>query len=369
MLGDDLLDLFLVYPNSIFALEPSTVRVREVGIGRNERRQARRERERQARDFAALARARAEAADTEEAGGDNVLSQHPRDTVQVTTPTIPTGFNLLPPSISRPHSSTADARLTVSSTASITSAPMGRPDANASSASIAQQDAGKTRPYCMFQQLKTVPTVPPSSLASSLLIPPTYESVINSANDTTGIQVQITTSGDEEEENDAAADPAPLLSPISLLLGQQTNPPGLFFVSRGRHTTGIVDADGRSILRQPIRWRESSEDLHEHIQDLDVYHRIEAISVGDGQKTAIVALGPTDVQTVCVDGSDKGHSQPIDILPLPNRTRKDRSTDPYDSLRDVTFLARHENVVYWSERIGGNVCIQSVGTKENVQPN
>ena len=52
--GDDLLDLYLIYDSAIFALEPSTVRVREVGIQRHERRQARRERERILRQAGAL---------------------------------------------------------------------------------------------------------------------------------------------------------------------------------------------------------------------------------------------------------------------------------------------------------------------------
>jgi hypothetical protein len=45
------MDTDLVYPESCFALEPSTVRVREVGIGRGERR-TRRERERQLNEIA-----------------------------------------------------------------------------------------------------------------------------------------------------------------------------------------------------------------------------------------------------------------------------------------------------------------------------
>ncbi|KAH8914927.1 hypothetical protein BT69DRAFT_1193416, partial [Atractiella rhizophila] len=36
--GDDLIDIYLLYEESIFALEPATIRVREVGVGRNERR-------------------------------------------------------------------------------------------------------------------------------------------------------------------------------------------------------------------------------------------------------------------------------------------------------------------------------------------
>src|ERR1700721_3828601 len=46
--GDDLVELFLVFSQNVFGLEPATVRVREVRIGRNERRAARR-RARQAR--------------------------------------------------------------------------------------------------------------------------------------------------------------------------------------------------------------------------------------------------------------------------------------------------------------------------------
>jgi len=40
--GDDLVEIFLIFPQSVFGLEPATVRVREVRIGRAERRAARR---------------------------------------------------------------------------------------------------------------------------------------------------------------------------------------------------------------------------------------------------------------------------------------------------------------------------------------
>ena len=39
--GDDLVEVFLVFPQNVFGLEPVTVRVREVRIGRAERRAAR----------------------------------------------------------------------------------------------------------------------------------------------------------------------------------------------------------------------------------------------------------------------------------------------------------------------------------------
>ena len=50
--GDDLVEVFLVFPQNVFGLEPATVRVREVRIGRAERRAARR---RAARSAAASA--------------------------------------------------------------------------------------------------------------------------------------------------------------------------------------------------------------------------------------------------------------------------------------------------------------------------
>ncbi len=40
--GDDHVDIFLISPQSVFGLEPATVRVREVRIDRAERRAARR---------------------------------------------------------------------------------------------------------------------------------------------------------------------------------------------------------------------------------------------------------------------------------------------------------------------------------------
>ena len=40
--GDDLVEVFLVFSQNVFGLEPATVRVREVRIGRAERRAARR---------------------------------------------------------------------------------------------------------------------------------------------------------------------------------------------------------------------------------------------------------------------------------------------------------------------------------------
>ena len=38
--GDDLVEIFLIFPQSVFGLEPATVRVREIRIDRAERRAA-----------------------------------------------------------------------------------------------------------------------------------------------------------------------------------------------------------------------------------------------------------------------------------------------------------------------------------------
>jgi hypothetical protein len=344
MLGDELLDVFLVYPASVFALEPSTVRVREVGVGRNERRQQRRERERQARDEAALARARADADDNDE-------PLPPRDTVEVATPT------LSPESSRIEWSSAPNSTNTTSATATGPRTPVSNPQSPPVPAKTAH-------PYCTFQQLQTIPPVPPSVLAASFLIPPTYDSVVNATgrNNTRRQGLEPL-----DEANEAPPQPvappspsqAPLLSPISLLtnhLSRNSSPPGLFFVSRGRHSTVIVDGDGRAVTRLPVRWRQD-ETYPEGARELDIFHRVEALTVDGGKQTVIVGIGPTDIQAVHIDGSEQAYAPAIEVCPLDAARRRVKATDALDGLRDVTFLGKLGERLYWSERIGPSVGI------------
>jgi hypothetical protein len=340
MLGDELLDVFLVYPASIFALEPSTVRVREVGIGRNERRQARRERERQARDEAALARARADADDNDE-------PLPPRDTVEVTTPTFTTESPVV-------DSSPAPATRVTSSTVTGPRTPA----TNSLSPGVPAKAA---HPYCTFQQLQTIPPVPPAVLASSFLIPPTYDSVVSATGRNQPPPRQGLDTLPETSESSSPPSPsqAPLLSPISLLTNnpsRSSSPPGLFFVSRGRDTTAIVDGDGRSVTRLPVTWRRD-EPYPETAQELDVFQRIEALVVDGGKQTVFIGIGPTDIQAAYVDGSEHSYAPPIEVCPLDAARKRAKAADVLDGLRDITFLGKLGERLYWSERVGASVGI------------
>lgn len=56
-------------------------------------------------------------------------------------------------------------------------------------------------------------------------------------------------------------DAKPLLEPISLLTQpRRYGPPALFYTTRGGHSTSIVDARGRSVLRGRLRWTVDDDD-------------------------------------------------------------------------------------------------------------
>ena len=234
--GDDLIDVYLVYPESIFALEPATVRVREVGVGRGERRQ-RRERERRMRDLAASAAAPEAGAlsggdgsgsgsGNELVGGGEVLASleaslpaaaptlHPADparTEGLPRPITPetrsaegmdspltgaevesrssspvrriraptAGSDAAQSSPARPSPSPAAGRST--SSAASTPAPASGSAAGASPNSNPTSTKPKhALPYTTFQQLPFVPPVPSSVLSSAWTIPPLYTDVVGS---------------------------------------------------------------------------------------------------------------------------------------------------------------------------------------------
>lgn len=303
----------LVYPESIFALEPATVRVREVGVGRSERR-ARRERERRMRDVAATSAAPPTNESGDEIRSPNLHSAlHPADHVrtdeQETTAAEPAGENItvpLNPASRSPSPSPAldaveppthegpppeyaapprERSRTISSTAS-SSASRAQAQVQAalrsigSAAPVSSTSRAKA-PYSTFQQLPFVPPVPSSVLSSAWTIPPLYSDVVagspvqpaldDALVDTDGQlpQPSITVTGagppsnglgqQRDVSSDANLD-IPLLSPISLLNGaahRQIGPPGLFFVSKGKNLSGIVTADGKSGACSPSSSRGS----------------------------------------------------------------------------------------------------------------
>lgn len=125
--GDDLVDIYLIYADSIFALEPATVRVREVGIGRDERRSRQRQR------------------DEEDSREPSVLESRPRTSSQRVR-----------------RRSTADE-------------PPSYPQPASESR---ENDSRVKRDFSGFQQLAFIPPVPSHILAPSWIIPPLYTDVM-----------------------------------------------------------------------------------------------------------------------------------------------------------------------------------------------
>lgn len=192
MQGDDLVDIYLVYDESVFALEPATVRVREVGIGRNERRAARRERERAARDLASTNLRQPVTATTGVPDDVNLsipsnLSQPERtDSLgpQAASTTVPApapvdeGLTLsVPPNSSSRNANGTHPGPTVVGVVSATtnSANPWAPNENSATGAIKPVNLW---PYTTFQQLQSIPPLPASVLASTFVIPPTYEAVV-----------------------------------------------------------------------------------------------------------------------------------------------------------------------------------------------
>lgn len=89
----------------------------------------------------------------------------------------------------------------------------------------------------------------------------------------------------------AVMEPKPLLPPVSILeQPRHYGPPALFFSSRGGHSTTIVDAKGRPVLKGRFVWSVEDDEaeqnpLHGKLGDI---RRVEAFEVFN--RTVIVAL-------------------------------------------------------------------------------
>ncbi|CAK5279987.1 unnamed protein product [Mycena citricolor] len=86
----------------------------------------------------------------------------------------------------------------------------------------------------------------------------------------------------------------PLLSPISLLAQpRHFGPPALFFSTRGGHSTAIVDARGRSVLKGRFVWSDEAGDLASRMGDVK---RLEAFDVKD--RSVLVAMRQGGLEAV-----------------------------------------------------------------------
>ncbi|KAI9512903.1 hypothetical protein F5148DRAFT_655385 [Russula earlei] len=154
--GDDLVEVFLVFSQNVFGLEPATVRVREVRLGRAERRAARR-------------RAR-------ELQVDDLLTVPDSDAAP--TMEAPANVNIRV-GLSVPSSISVTTEISAGTTL------VGGHSPSASQPNVAQRPAGAAalgiediptppRPYSTFQQLSFSPAFPLAAIVDEYVIPPTY---------------------------------------------------------------------------------------------------------------------------------------------------------------------------------------------------
>lgn len=157
------MEVFLVFSQNVFGLEPATVRVREVRIGRAERRAARR-RLRETQQIS-------DPADPEGQGGDDDTAVNVTIGVAVASPG-PTGID--DPNQGSPLGSP----LPGATHPADTQAAQGDTTAIGTSEELITLAAAQSSPYTTFQQLTFAPNFPLASIAEEYIIPPTYPSFL-----------------------------------------------------------------------------------------------------------------------------------------------------------------------------------------------
>ncbi|KIK81031.1 hypothetical protein PAXRUDRAFT_833143 [Paxillus rubicundulus Ve08.2h10] len=355
--GDDLVEVFLVFSQNVFGLEPATVRVREVRIGRAERRAARR-RVREIRN-----------GQTDIFDTDPLVFEDEDTNVNLSVGIpLPSGQDLL----SRNNSTTHLAEPVHT--------PPGGSGVHDSALAHAEElvvlASAQVGPYTTFQQLSFAPKFPLASIADEYIIPPTYPDFLGyraehepdahrGVADLASMQFNppglpmpapappskwcyrdpkgvthgpwkanlmqawyrdgmlppdLPVRKEEEEEyillkdlRQQCVDPVhpfrsapppptvqpspppsdaskPLLPPISLLLQpRHFGPPPLFYSSRGGHSTSIVDARGRSVIKGRFMWSADEEDNSQpSAPRMGDVKRLEAFDVRD--RSIIVAM-------------------------------------------------------------------------------
>lgn len=160
------MEVFLVFSQNVFGLEPATVRVREVRIGRAERRAARR-RAREVRTGETPTND-SEAALVDE---DTNVNVNIGVSVAVGSAVVGTGDgpdgSQTPPLIPAEHPDSHQDTVTTPNEAA-TSNSVAHPE---ELVTIATAQMG---PYTTFQQLSFAPKFPLASIADEYIIPPTY---------------------------------------------------------------------------------------------------------------------------------------------------------------------------------------------------
>ena len=161
--GDDLVEVFLVFSQNVFGLEPATVRVREVRLGRAERRAARRRaRELQVDDLL------------------NPETDAPPAVEDTTNVNVNVGFSISSSvSVTTEVSSgttVMSSAATVTSGASPSTSQSNMTNRTASGTAPKAEDIPQvpSGPYTTFQQLSFSPNFPLAAIVDEYVIPPTY---------------------------------------------------------------------------------------------------------------------------------------------------------------------------------------------------
>lgn len=197
--GDDLVEVFLMFGQNVFGLEPATVRVREVRIGRAERRAARR----RARE---IRTGTADLFDTDGAPVDdedtNVSLNIGVSVAAGAEPVVANGDSSTPVTGPGPGPS---------STVRAIEAPYTPPTDGSGGSALAHAEelvvlaTAQMGPYTTFQQLTFAPNFPLASIADEYIIPPTYpefldyraehEPEVNGSNNVDLAQIQFSPPG------------------------------------------------------------------------------------------------------------------------------------------------------------------------------
>ncbi len=175
--GDDLVELFLVFTQNVFGLEPATVRVREVRIGRAERRAARRRAALENRSVDRFL----DGEGTGE-GRDESATLGSETTTNVVASVVTVGNGLSPRSNGNRNSSDWDAariRSNDGDTEPIASSGAPIPRSPIAPEDLSAKAAAQLGAYSTFQQLAFAPQFPMASIADEYIIPPTYTSYLD----------------------------------------------------------------------------------------------------------------------------------------------------------------------------------------------
>lgn len=122
----------------------------------------------------------------------------------------------------------------------------------------------------------------------------------------------------------------PLLDPISLLTQpRHYGPPALFFTTRGGHSTSIVDARGRSILKGRLQWSiDDEEDFSSYGGRLGDVRRLEAFDVDNKVVVVAIRQGGLEVAEVAdalLKPGDHSRSLLPNFQPPPSSTNRRES--------------------------------------------